>query len=189
MDNSKFPPITKPEDYQLIYHSNTDGHIWVDAKGRPIPLTQLTGPIDAVDPAHMWNSRVTKQGFHAVPPISKGDTANSTAITQQPPPHTTPTSPIQWASGSVPDGVDVTEGTLAELRQNPNIPSSLLNSALSQAAKKFTGITEYFTPTKPDGKDSNHKSDAKSETTAVEVGHMTLPSPDPKTYSQKDWKF
>ena len=79
MDNNKFPPITKPEDYQLIYHSNTDGHIWVDAKGRPIPLTQqLTGHIDTVGPAHLWNSRVTKQCFHAVPPpISKGDTANS----------------------------------------------------------------------------------------------------------------
>ena len=40
MDNNKFPPITKPEDYQLMYHSNTDGHIWVDAQGRLIPLTQ-----------------------------------------------------------------------------------------------------------------------------------------------------
>ena len=162
-------------------------------KESQFPLTQqLTGHIDVVDPAHLWNSRVTKQGFHAVlPPISKGDTANSTAITQQPPPHTTPTSPIQGASGSVPDGVDVTEGTLAELRQDPNITSNLLNSAFSHAAKKITGITEYFTPTKPDGKDGNHESDAKSETsetTAVEVGHMTLPSPNPKTYSQKDFE-
>ena len=138
---------------------------FVDAKGKPIPLTQqLTGHMDAVDPAHLWNSRVTKQGFHAVPsPISKGDTANSTAITQQPPPHTTPTSPIQGASGSVPDGANVIEGTLAGLRQDPNIPPGLIYSALSQTAKKFTGITEYFTPTKPDGKDNNHESDAKSE--------------------------
>ena len=96
MDNNKFPPFNKPEDYQLMYHSNTDGHIWVDAQRRPIPLTQqLTGHIDTVDPTHLWNSRVTKQGFHAVPPpISKEEAANSTAITQQPPPHTTPTSPI-----------------------------------------------------------------------------------------------
>ena len=72
MGNNKFPPITKPEDYQLMYHSNTDCHIWVDAQGRLIPLTQLTGHIDTVDPTHLWNSRVTKQGFHAVPPpISK----------------------------------------------------------------------------------------------------------------------
>ena len=50
MDNNEYPLITKPEDYQLIYHSNTDGHIWVDAKGKPIPLTQqLTGHIDTVD--------------------------------------------------------------------------------------------------------------------------------------------
>ena len=160
----------------------------MDAKGKPISLPQLTGHIDAVDPSHLWNSRVTKQDFHAVPPpISKGDTANSTAITQPPPPpHTTPTRPIQGASGSVPDGVNVTEGTLAELRQDPNIPSDLLNSAFSHAAKT---ITQLFTPTKPDGKDGNNEADAKSETsetTAVEVDHMTLPSPDPKTYSQKD---
>ena len=74
---------------------------------------------------------------------------------------------------------------LQNWRQDPNIPSSLFNSALSQAAKTITGL---LTPTKPDGKDSNHEADAKSETTAVEVGHMTLPSPDPKTYSQKDFE-
>ena len=137
MDNNKFPPTTKPEDYQLMYHSNTDGHIWVDAQKRPIPLTQqLTGHIDTVDPTHLWNSRVTKQGFHAVPPpISKGDAANSTAITQQPPPHTTPTSPIQGAPGSVPDGANIIEGTVARLRQDPNISPSLINSALKEAAK------------------------------------------------------
>ena len=95
------------------------------------------------------------------------------------------TSPIQGASGSVPDCVDATEGTLAELRQDPNIPSNLLNSAFSHTAKTITGL---FTLTKPDGKDSNHEADPKSETTAVEVGHMTLPSPDPKTYSQKHFE-
>ena len=61
MDNNKYPPITKPEDYQVIYHSKTDGHIWVVAIGRPISLTQqLTGHVDTVDPAHLWNSRVTR---------------------------------------------------------------------------------------------------------------------------------
>ena len=52
-------------------------------------------------------------------------------------------------------------------------------------------MTEYFTPIKPDGKDSNNESDARSETsemTAVEVGHMTLPSPDLRIYSQKDFE-
>ena len=194
MDNNKFPPTTKPEDYQLMYHSNTDGHIWVDDQRRPIPLTQqLTGHTDTVDPTHLWNSRVTKQGFHAVPPpISKGDAANSTAITQQPPPHTTPTSPIQGAPGSVPDGANIIEGTVASLRQDPNISPSLINSVLKEAAKKVTRkVNDYLTPTKPDGKDSNHDSDAKSETsetTAIEVGHMTLPPPDPKIYTQKDFE-
>ena len=102
-----------------MYQSNTDGHIWVDAQGRLIPLTQhFTGHIDTVDPTHLWNSRVTKQGFHAVPPpISKGDAASSTAITQQPSPHTTPTSPIQGAPGSVPDGVNIVEDILRVLHE------------------------------------------------------------------------
>ena len=31
-DNFKVTSITKPEDYQLVYHSNQHGHIWLDAK-------------------------------------------------------------------------------------------------------------------------------------------------------------
>ena len=90
-------PITKHEDYQLVYHSNQHGQIWLDANNRPIPLTQtLTGHINSTDPVLLWNSRVTREGYHSVPPaISKGSAINSTAITQQPPQHSTPTSPIQ----------------------------------------------------------------------------------------------
>ena len=47
----KVTSITKPKDYQLVYHSNQHGHIWLDAEQRPIPLTQtLTGHIDSIDP-------------------------------------------------------------------------------------------------------------------------------------------
>ena len=75
------------------------------------------------------------------------------------------------------------------MRQDPNISPSLINNALKEAAKKFTG---YFTPTKPDGKDNDQESDAKSEaseTTAIEVGHMTIPPSDAKIYSQKDFEI
>ena len=106
-------PINKPEDYQLVYHSNQQGQIWLDAKDRPIPLSQpLTGHIDSTDPVLLWNSRVTREGYHSVPPaIIKGSAINSTAITQQPPAHSTPTSPIQ-NSLTIPQGIDPNEPIL-----------------------------------------------------------------------------
>ena len=68
MSTNQYIPITKPEDYQLVYHTNQNGHIWLDAKKRPIPLTQtLTGHIDSTDPVLLWNSRVTREGYHSVP--------------------------------------------------------------------------------------------------------------------------
>ena len=124
MVSNKFKtfPITKPEDYQLVYHSNQHGQIWLDAKNRPIPLTQtLTGHIHSTDPVLLWNSRDTREGYHSVPAaISKGSAINSTAITQQPRAHSTPTSPIQ-NSLTVPQGVDSTDETLKGLINDPQI--------------------------------------------------------------------
>ena len=85
MASNKFKtiPIIKSEDYQLVYHSNQHGQVWLDANNRPIPLTQtLIGHINSTEPVLLWNSRVTKEGYHSVPPaISKGSAINSSAIT------------------------------------------------------------------------------------------------------------
>ena len=126
-NKSKTIPITKPEEYQLVYHSNQQGQIWLDTKDRPIPLTQtLTGHIDSTDPVLLWNSRVTRECYHSVPAaISKGSTINSTAITQQPPAHSTPTSPIQ-NSLTIPQGVDLTDETLKGIINDPQISKSCL---------------------------------------------------------------
>ena len=85
----------------------------MDAENRPIPLTQtLTGHINSTDPVLLWNSRVTREDYHSVPAaISKGSAINSAAITQQPPEHSTPTSPIQ-NSLTVTQEVDPTDETL-----------------------------------------------------------------------------
>ena len=42
MASNKFKtiPITKPEDYQLVYHSNQHGQIWLDAKDRQMNQPQ-----------------------------------------------------------------------------------------------------------------------------------------------------
>ena len=124
-DKFKVTSITKPEDYQLVYHSNQHGHIWFEAKQRPIPLTQtLTGQIDSIDPVLLWKSRVNREGYHSVPAAFSIDNAiNSTAI-NQPPDHSTPTSPIT-PSLNVPKGIDPTDETLKGVINDPQIPKAL----------------------------------------------------------------
>ena len=74
---------------------------WILKIGQSLLTQTLTGHIDSTDPVLLWNSRVTREGYHSVPAaISKESAINSTAITQQPPEHSTPTSPIQILSQS-----------------------------------------------------------------------------------------
>ena len=187
MASNKFKTIsiTKPEDYQLVYHSNQHGQIWLDAKERPIPLTQpLTGHIDSTDPVLLWNSRVTREGYHSVPPaISRGSAINSTAITQQPPQHSTPTSPIQ-NSLTIPQGVDPNDEILQGLMNNPRIPRSSVEEAFGDASSK---IGKVITPQKPEGAHNDASLDTNSETSETSIVHDDkLPPPNSKTYSQKD---
>ena len=177
--------ITKPEDYQLVYHSNQQGQIWLDAKKRPIPLTQLlTGHIDSTDPVLLWNSRVTREGYHSAPvAVRKGSAINSTAITQQPPAHSTPTSPIQ-DSLTIPPGVDPTEDTLKGLINDDQIPRSFLKVAFDGATLR---LASFITSQKPEGALNNENLDTNSETseTSMVNDDKVLP-PNSKTYSQKD---
>ena len=177
--------ITKPEDYQLVYHSNQQGQIWLDAKNRPIPLSQpLTGHIDSTDPVLLWNSRVTREGYHSVPvAISRGSAINSTAITQQPPAHSTPTSPIQ-NSLTIPQGVDPNDEILQGLMNDPQIPRSSVEEAFGDASSK---IGKVITPQKPEGalNDANLETNSDTSETSMVNDDKVLP-PNSKTYSQKD---
>ena len=187
MASNKFKtiPITKPEDYQLVYHSNQHGQIWLDAKNRPIPLTQtLTGHIDSTDPVLLWNSRVTREGYHSVPvAVSKGSAINSTAITQQPPAHSTPTSPIQ-NSLTIPQGIDPTEPTLKAVINDPQYSESSLKKAFDGASLKVGNV---ITPQKPQGAHNDASLDTSSETseTSMVNDDQGLPS-NSKTYTQHD---
>ena len=187
MASNKFKtiPITKPEDYQLVYHSDQNGQIWLDAKNRPIPLTQtLTGHIDSTDPVLLWNSRVPREGYHSVPvAVSKGSAINSTAITQQPLAHSTPTSPIQNFL-TIPPGVDPTEDTLKGVINDHQIPRSFLKEAFDDASSK---IGNFITPQKPDGAHNVASLDTHPETSETSiVNDDKVPPPNSKTYSQKD---
>ena len=186
MASNKFKtiPITKPEDYQLVYHSNQHGQIWLDAKNWPIPLTQtLTGHIDSTDPVLLWNSRVTREGYHSLPvAVSKGSAINSTAITQ-PPAHSTPTSPIQ-NSLTIPQGIHPTEPTLKAVINDPQYSESSLKEAFDGASLK---LGNFITPQKPEGAHNDASLDTNSETSETSiVNDDKVPPPNSKTYSQQD---
>ena len=74
-----------------------EGHIWLDAKNNPIHLnSQLVGHIESIDPHIHWQSRATRTSIHSsVTPPQREGAVNSTAVTQQPPQHTSPTNAIQ----------------------------------------------------------------------------------------------
>ena len=157
----------------------------MDAKDRPIPLSQpLTGHIDSTDPVLLWNSRVTREGYHSVPPaIIKGSAINSTAITQQPPAHSTPTSPIQ-NSLTIPQGIDPNEPILKGVINDPQYTGSSLQVAFDGASSK---IGKVITPQKPEGAHNDAGLDTNSETSETSIANDDkLPPPNSKTYSQKD---
>ena len=112
---------------------NEEGHVWLDAKNSPILLTQpLVGHIDAKDPHELWHSKATWKGvYSSVTPPHTGGAVNSTAVTQQLPSHTDPTSPIQ----QIPEGIDTSVEPLAsvidEYQEQPNIIIKAMNDAMS----------------------------------------------------------
>ena len=188
MSTNQCISFTKPQDYQLVYHTNQNGHIWLDAKDRPIPLTQtLTGHIDCTDPVLLWNSRVTREGYHSVPAaISKGSAINSTAITQQPPEHSTPTNPIQ-NSLTVPQGVDPTDETLKGVINDPQIPKSSLEEAFDKVSSVVGNLGNLLIPGKPEGTHNGTSLDTNSETSETSmVDDDQVPPSNSKTYTQHD---
>ena len=176
--------IHGPEDYKLYYHMSPEGHIWLDAKNNPIPLnSQLVGHIESIDPHTYWQSRVTRTSIHSsVTPPQWGRAVNSTAVTQQPPQHTSSTSPIHFESVNIPQGIDTSENTV--LRDAMNDNPGLMNKIFNSVAGNF------FTPQRSDNKSFGNNLEANS------VASEALNSPDSqsptssnktsKAYTQQD---
>ena len=165
---SKTPILDGPDDFKLYYHTNEEGHVWLDAKNSPILLTQpLVGHIDSKDPHELWHSKATRKGvYSSVTPPQTGGAVTSTAVTQQPPSHTDPTSPIQ----QIPGGIDVSGEPLASLideyKKNPNILIKAMNGAMNLLT----------TPVRSDNNNSGTDPD-----------DLNTASPqNTRTYSQKD---
>ena len=57
--------IKGPEDYKLYFHTSMEGNVWLDGKGKPIPLDQpLVNQVDSISPTGFLNSRCTRKGIH-----------------------------------------------------------------------------------------------------------------------------
>ena len=56
---------TGPHDYQWFYHTSSEGSVWLNRKGNPIPLScMLDMYLEAMDPSELWNSIQTWSKVH-----------------------------------------------------------------------------------------------------------------------------
>ena len=88
--------INGPQDYNKFYQTSSEGLVWWDGKGNPIPVSHILGAhVEAIDQTELWNFIQTSSKVHRqnIPVLGHGPT-NSTAIDPNTPPVTTPTSPI-----------------------------------------------------------------------------------------------
>ena len=176
--------IHGPEDYKLYYHMSPEGHIWLDAKNNPIPLnSQLVGHIESIDLHTYWQSRTTQTSIHpSVTPPQRGRAVNSTAVTQQPPQHTSPTSPIHFESVDIPQGIDTSENTALcdAMNDNPSLMNKIFNSVAGN----------FFTPQRSDNKSFGNNLGANSVASeALNSSDSQSPTSSNKTskaYTQQD---
>ena len=87
--------IKGPQDYHKFYHTASEGLVWFDGRGNPVPLSHTLGAHEAIDLNDLWNSIQTRNKVHKqnIPVHGHGPT-NSTTIDSNTPLMTTPTSPI-----------------------------------------------------------------------------------------------
>ena len=57
--------IKGPEDYKLYFYTSRKGNVWLDVKGKPIPLDQpLVSHVDSICQIELWNSRCARKNIH-----------------------------------------------------------------------------------------------------------------------------
>ena len=72
--------IQGPQDYPKYYHMSTEGLVWLDWKGNPIPLLHKLGThVVVIGPTDLWNSIQTQNKVYSVPAYRSGP-SNSTAV-------------------------------------------------------------------------------------------------------------
>ena len=76
--------INGPQDYCKYFHTYSEGLVWIDGKGNPIPLDMdVSTHVGCKRPEDMWTNRKTRQGLHSKDLHAQGrGPSNSTATTQ-----------------------------------------------------------------------------------------------------------
>ena len=111
--------IKGPHDYHKLYHTSSEGLVWLDEKGNPIPLSQMLGAhVVAIDLTELWNLIQTRSKVHRqnIPVLGQGPT-NSTTTDSNIPLMMTPTSLIR--------------NHHVDLLEDPHIQPGMMQSALS----------------------------------------------------------
>ena len=132
--------IKGPQDYHKFYHTSSEGLVWLDGKGNPVPLSHMLGAhVKAIDLTDLWNLIETRRKVHKqnIPLFNHGPT-NSTTIDSNMPLMTTPTSPIMehHVEVSQPEGTSM--AMVKELLEDPQIQPGMMQSALSAVTSPFT---------------------------------------------------
>ena len=119
--------INGPQDLCKYFHTNSEGLVWIDGRGNPIPLDMdLNTHVDCKSPVDLWNNRKTRNGLHSkgLPAQERGP-SNSTATTQNILPLTEPISPI------LPRDLPGDDDVVGPILRDPNIDKELLGAAIS----------------------------------------------------------
>ena len=87
--------IKGPEDYKLYFDTSMKGKVWLDGKGKPIPLHHpLVNQVEFISPTELWNSRCIRKSIHPEDTLPrKGGTYNSTTVHTDTPTSTPPSAP------------------------------------------------------------------------------------------------
>ena len=134
--------ITGPQDYQKFYHTSSEGLVWLDGKGNPIPLSHILGVyVEAIDPLELWNSIQTRRKVHKQNITALGHGPTNSTIDANAPLMTTPTSPIMEHHVEVSQLEGSSMAMVKELLEDPHIQPGMMRSALS-------AVTSLFTPNK-----------------------------------------
>ena len=88
--------IKRCQDYHKFYQTSSEGLVWRDGRGNPIPLSHMLGAhAEAIDPYNLWNSIQTRNKVHKHNiPVHGHGPSNSTTIDSNTPMMTIPTSPL-----------------------------------------------------------------------------------------------
>ena len=112
-----------------------EGNVWLDGKGKPMPLNQLlVNHVDSISPTELWNSRCTRKSIHPKDnPSRKEGAYNSTTVDTDTPHFNTPLSPIMETTVNMPqlDGLSSEDTIVQGMMTDPNISPNLLQTAIN----------------------------------------------------------